>query len=168
MSSDLELIKELEKEIGIKVDRLQEYQQEQLDTIAYRVNKEREIKALYVNSAGLTKFPLVITKLVNLEKLHMFRNEFKSIPPEIGNLKNLICLWLPNNQLSYLPKEIGKLQKLRRLFLWKNNFSKIPKELIMLKKLETLKFGENPLSSEETDLVKQKIPILIDYLQNHC
>tara|TARA_B100001123_G_scaffold438811_1_gene574388 strand:+ start:190 stop:1080 length:891 start_codon:yes stop_codon:yes gene_type:complete len=97
------------------------------------------------------QIPPEIGKLVNLEELYLYGNQFTGeIPSEIGNLTNLEWLHLDENQLSgEIPSEIGNLTKLEYLNLDDNQLiGAIPFEISNLTKLRYLDLSQNQLSGE--------------------
>ena len=63
------------------------------------------------NSQGLTAFPEGLSP--DCEKLELYANKIKKVPPSIGELKKLKLLNVFNNQIGLsLPNEIGTLPDL--------------------------------------------------------
>jgi hypothetical protein len=83
-----------------------------------------------------------VTRLIVLE-----RENWGTIPPEIGNLTNLVELRLASRLLGVIPPEIGNLTQLRGLYLNGNNlYGAIPPELGNLTELEWLVLDGNRLA----------------------
>lgn len=94
---------------------------------------------------NLTTLPNCISKLENLEELHLQNNSLVSLPSEIGKLKKLKRLKLGGNKLTTLPKEIGELKQLELLTLWRNQIVTLPNEIVNLTNLKGLSFWSNPI-----------------------
>jgi Leucine-rich repeat (LRR) protein len=124
------------------------------------------IRILDVRQNSWVGFPLVVTKLRNLEELYLGGNElphlgkfviisyehrrisghkFQSLPSEIGQMTNLKLLELDYGILRFLPLEIGLLTKLETLSLMFNNLQELPKEVGKLCNLKRLRLQVNPL-----------------------
>jgi internalin A len=141
MPTDLEILKVLEKELGIEL---------------------REIKGeVRVNKTGCK-----IDGNQNVVGLSLFSAGLSELPPEIGQLQNLTELKLWGNQLSALPPEIGQLQNLTKLNLWGNQLSALPPEIVQLQNLTTLDLGENPLKQPPPEIVKQGIEAIRSYFES--
>jgi hypothetical protein len=80
-----------------------------------------------------------------LQRLWLWDNQLRSLPPEIGNLENLNLLYLGNNHLSHLPPEIGNLRNLRDLYLQSNQLIFLPPEIGNLSNLCWIDLRDNPL-----------------------
>ena len=115
MASDLETIKELEKETGIKLKELKG--KVRYGTKAYKTDSNQNVTGLYLNDAKLKEFPSIILQLKNLTELYLYDNQLSTLPGEISQLKNLTNLYLFDNQLTRLPAEISHLKKLTALYL---------------------------------------------------
>ena len=63
MSDDLRIIEELEKELGVKIGRLEG---EKTESVFYRADAKGNVVQLSLKIVGLGTFPLLITQLQNL------------------------------------------------------------------------------------------------------
>lgn len=138
------------------------------NTITCFQNNFTKLRALHLNSNGITRFNLpvamptlkllnlsngkiaalnetVFERLPNLEKLILDKNHIVSFPPQIGKLKKLEHMSCFNNELASLPKEIGQLTELKFLDLHDNNLKALPGELWQLVNLRTLNLSSNIL-----------------------
>ena len=154
MSDDLRIIEELEKELGVKIGRLEG---EKTESVFYRADAKGNVVQLSLRIAGLGTFPLLITQLQNLTQLDLDRSGLKSLPAEITQLQNLTQLNLESNGLKSLPAEIAQLQNLTRLDLGSNELKSLPAEITQLQNLTQLNLGNNELKS---------LPAEITQLQN--
>lgn len=93
------------------------------------------------------KFPLGITKLINLTKADFSETRIDKLPSEIAELTNLKELILINNKLSSINKGIFKLSKIEQLNLQNNHITNIPAEVCNLKNLKFINLKNNNLSS---------------------
>lgn len=139
MPTDLEFIKQLEKEIGTELRSGTRSQ----NTLAvytslpdgrdaaegvYSIRKGRVVY-LVLGGLGLERFPRTVLSLINLQHLSLYGNKIKILPPEIKQLTNLKRLYLSENKLRTLPTEIVKLTNLKRLDLSDNPLKQPPVEI---------------------------------------
>jgi len=101
---------------------------------------------------GIKSLPPRIGQLTNLTVLYLYDNQLTSVPKELGQLTNLTELYLHNNQLTSVPKELGQLANLRELYLHENQLTRVPKELGQLTSLKTLYLYDNELTSVPKEL----------------
>lgn len=105
--------------------------------------------SLWGNPLG--RFPIGITRLLNLEVLDLGVSSMKGpIPPEIGRLRKLTVAFMHTNKLSGgIPKEVGNMTSLRQL-RWENNFltGQLPAEMGQMLQLEILSLGNNQLDGD--------------------
>ncbi|XP_074352171.1 receptor protein-tyrosine kinase CEPR2-like [Apium graveolens] len=91
-----------------------------------------------------------LSKLINLEALHLSGNQFSGrFPTWVGNLTNLVSLGLGNNSYDEgeIPEEIGNLKNLTWLYLSESNLrGEIPKSIFNLQALETLDICKNMIT----------------------
>lgn len=88
------------------------------------------------------KLPIEISKLTNLQKLHIEnKNLLWEIPIELGNLKKLKYLSLAwNNLTGEIPKELWNLKKLEFLNISGNKIDNyVPESIINLPNLKYIK-----------------------------
>ncbi len=154
--TNLDIIKQLEQEIGKKLDQISLDEIDDLN-YGYVIDENKNIVGLNLNSNNLNVFPNVITKLINLRKLSLHDNEIAKLPDSFGQLQNLSDLDLSSNKLSKLPASFGQLQNLRKLNLWDNKLSKLPASFGQLQNLSDLDLSSNKLS---------KLPTSFGQLQN--
>ncbi|CAN2041547.1 hypothetical protein GMMP15_530005 [Candidatus Magnetomoraceae bacterium gMMP-15] len=103
----MQIIKQLEKEIGIKLKELEKIE---WYSPGYKLDENKDIVELFLCFCELEKIPVEIGELKNLQLLDLSSNKLTSLPAEIGELKNLLSLYLSSNKLTSLPKEITKLK----------------------------------------------------------
>jgi len=154
MASDLEIIKQLEKEIRIELRELEG--EVRYDTKAYKTDSNQNVTGLYLNYTGLKEFPLIIMQLKNLTELYLYYNQLSTLPGEIYQLKNLTKLYLYNNQLSTLPGEITQLKNLTVLDLSGNQLTGVPGEITQLKNLTKLYLYSNQLAGIPGEISRLK------------
>jgi internalin A len=185
MPTDLEILKELEKELGIELREIKGIVRG--DESGRKTDANQNVVGLSLYAAGLRALPPEIGQLQNLIELDLSRNQLSTLPPEIGQLQNLTALDLWSNQLSALPPEIGQLQNLTALDLWsnqlsalppeigqlqnlieldlsRNQLSALPPEIGQLQNLTRLYLGYNPLKQLPPEIVKQGIAAIFEYL----
>ena len=103
MSTDLDIIKQLEQTIGIKLEKLDKIW---TFSVGYMQNERNQITGLSLSECDLKEFPPLILKLQNLTELSLINNKLGELPPSIIELQNLTELDLVSNQLSNLPPSI--------------------------------------------------------------
>ena len=150
MATDLEILKQLEKETGGRLHKLS------LTTImetsvdiegnGYAIDKNGRIIGLKLSRLKLEFFPSSILQLNHLLELNLLGNRISYLPSEIGNLINLEYLDLYGNRIASLPPEIVKLKKLRRLEIEFNQLSQLPYDICELESLEDLRLYQNELT----------------------
>ena len=91
MASDLEIIKELEKEIGV-LDQINEYNATCLAATGYLIDKDETIRWLRLHKRNLKKIPKAVFKLKNLLELSLSETNITDIPDAIIELKKLQIL----------------------------------------------------------------------------
>lgn len=111
------------------------------------MNKLNIIKTITINGKDnfITKLPIEIKFLQQLETLDLNHCALKVIPKEIGQMRSLHNLNVDYNQLSDIPVEIGQLVDLEELHLRHNHLKELPLVLSRLVKLRMLDFAENDI-----------------------
>lgn len=143
MPTDLELIKELEREIGIDLTQEEIIDYSGILRGAYQIDFNAHVIRLALEDLELKDFPRTIMKFKNLVYLSLYDNQVRKFPPEIKQLTNLTELYLAQNQLSTLPPEITKLTNLTKLNLFNNRLSVLPPDIVQLKNLRDLDISGN-------------------------
>lgn len=100
--------------------------------------KPEEVYRLNLHKAKLTKFPVEIFTLTNLNELILSNNKIVKIPSEIARLTYLQNLNLSNNELTSVPSEIAQLKNLQVLTLNRNNLQSLPPEMGKMYSLKVL------------------------------
>jgi len=104
-----------------------------------------ELSILNVSNKRLVHIPGSITRLTNLEELHLEKNHLTSLP-DIGKLPNLEFLDLHDNLLTTCPS-MRRLTNLRELNLSNNQITSIPRTIENLTNLEDLDVSNNLIQS---------------------
>lgn len=152
METDIEIVKQLEKEIGAKIKRLK----------SVRVDEFECPRSYIADKDG------------HVIKLNLRYSHLKDIPKSILKLKNLITLYLSDNSISQLTSEITQLTKLRRLGLGCNSLTSIPKEITNLDMEissnwyggDGILLGDNPLKSPPIEIVNKGRKAVIEYFKS--
>lgn len=147
--TDLDIIKQLEKELGIELPELSYGEND--EKIYYEKNgfvcdKQGNVLMLLLSNINLTFMPDSITKLERLKMLNLAGNQLTHIPDTIGKLTRLESLDLGNNNILTLPMILGELTELRRLDLEDNQLNIISDGIGNLVKLVRLDLGGNQLT----------------------
>ncbi|MGH1363893.1 MAG: COR domain-containing protein [Calditrichia bacterium] len=183
MKSDLEILKELEKEIGssIKVrtsknESLTMLENDdnvfgdvvKLDKIGptSRVaitNKSRQVIRLYLNNLHLTELPLAIFKLTGLEIIFFYDNELVLIQKEIENLVNLVGICIARqDHLKEIPKELIYLPNLRLLYVEALSSLVYPPKEIANQGLEAIRnYIDSLEQADEVDYLYESKMVLV-------
>ena len=169
MSSDLEVIRQLEKELGIELDRssqlLVHIDGYTITTTAYQIDTNRTVVGLALNSVELNKLPLTILKLEGLTHLSLYNNLLTESESVIWQMKTLTYLDLQLNQFRTLPPEIGQLVNLTHLNLDHNDISELPREITDLPKLEVLKLYNNRLERPPPEIADRGVEAVFEYMR---
>jgi internalin A len=132
MAEDLELIKQLEKEIGKELKQINFH--DVIGTNGFSISENGSVIGLNLDQMKLEKIPLTLTRFCHLKRLWMCANEISDISmlKELGNLEQLD---LSSNQISDISmlKELGILTG---LYLYSNQIS----DISMLKELGNLTY----------------------------
>ena len=145
MSTDLEIIRQLEQEIGVKLEELKEGNWG--DSVGYQLDDQQRVVVLSLYEQKLKKLPRSVSKLTALTNLNLRFNQFTVLPPEISHLTALMRLDLIHNRLTTLPPEIGHLTAITTLFLSDNQLTALPPEISHLTALASLRLGRNQLTT---------------------
>jgi hypothetical protein len=152
MTNDLDLVKQLEKEIGIKLKQVPLEMIGKKPLTAFAKDDNGNVKGLSIFKVKLTGVPAVLTKFQKLEKLFLYDTQIKDIS-SLKELKGLKELYLHVNQISDISC-LKELKGLTFLNLYKNQISDISslKELRNLKRLVLTDNKISHLPAEFLDL----------------
>jgi GTPase SAR1 family protein len=129
MPTDLELIKQLEKEIGSELTEEKEISHVEIYQGAYEKDSKGHVIHLALEDLKLKQIPKTIYEFKYLTSLSLYKSQLSILPSRISKLTNLTRLDLYNNNLSTLPPEIAKLKNLRELILDGNPLKQPPEEI---------------------------------------
>ena len=116
------------------------------------------------NDKEITKLPLSIFSLKNLELLSINSNALINIPKEIGELENLRSLTIISRNLKSLPKSIGNLKNLSKLWISDAvNMDSLPMEIGNIKHIRVLNFNNVKKIPKLNETVKNIAEIYIYY-----
>ncbi len=147
MPTDLELIKQLEKELGKTLTRKKDIKFSEYCTKEYQTDSNGKVVVLMLNDLGINYIPQIVFKFKKLKALSLRDNKIRKLSSKIFNLQNLEKLNLTFNKLSTLPSEVSLLRKLSEFLLNFNDFNTFPSEILKLKNLNYLGFYGSKLSS---------------------
>ena len=165
MPTDLEIIEELEKEIGKGLKQVDfEKVTEVTNSKGYAIDEHDNIIGLNLCSLDLNYLPDSVLKLKSFIKLTVYDNQIKDLPIKIKELKNLEVLFLHGNNLKTLPITIFELKNLKDLSLGENKLTLIPTEIIKLKKLHALGLYNNQLNRLPKEILELGLDISGEYL----
>jgi Leucine-rich repeat (LRR) protein len=101
------------------------------------------VKTLMLNNLRLEKFPVVIFKFKNLEKLDLSNNYIETVPKAVSKIKNLKFLSISNNPINNNKIKFKKNTHLKDLNLQYTGIPYIPRSIAKNRKLEVLFLGNN-------------------------
>ena len=178
MSSDLEIIKDLEEEIGFKLPIFhpQDKKYQLIDTFKYGpvngifLNKNSEAIAFGIDGREhegyeLNQFPKNLCRLKHLKKIQIVSCNIPEIPPQIKNFRDLTFLFIVDCNLRKIAAEIGQLRKVSSLHLRQNNLEELPSEISRLTNLTTFSINSDSLKIPPKDIVAQGIEAINNYFQ---
>lgn len=182
MPTDLEIIQQLSRQIGTELVELRRYLRRPNklpgnfrsvvrrwdigpETTGYCVDPKGNVLALFLNGVRLNEFPMIISRLTNLNVLMLYDNELNNLPPEIGQLTNLTGLYVFVNHLGELPAQIGQLTNLISLYIPDNKLTALPRDIIHLQRLKELELAQNPLNEPPPEIVRQGTEAIFEYLR---
>jgi internalin A len=153
--SDLDIIKSLEKELGIQIRRISP-NYDNHNSSNYVLDENEDVTRLSIHDANLKVLPVSITKLENLIELHLVRNKLKTLPVSIKKLQKLLKLSLFSNQIKIFPESITELHNLRELEIDKNHLNTLPDSIEKLQNLRKLNIGYNQFKTLPNSITKLK------------
>jgi len=168
MPTDLEIIAELEREIGRELPRrkLHAGLPERKETadgkvsftggrpfdgfwwgpcFGYFVNENRDVVGLAVCGATLTSVPKSLLKLSHLQRLNLGQNEIEALPVNLTHLRSLEILQLFGNRLRSLPATLP--HSLQELYAISNQIEDLPPFTSRLKYLKLVDASDNKIKS---------------------
>ena len=98
----------------------------------------KTLKSLNLTECNLSRFPLAVLCLANLEILNIWNNKISSIPDELYDMISLKDLTIGNNNLNYLSPKIYQLINLESFESSSTNIKVYPNEMARLKKLKEI------------------------------
>ena len=126
MSKDLEIIKELEGEIGCSLPK------RSLGEMLPNDRKSEVDSVTYANSAAWPAYGFFVDDGNNVVSLALVTLDLKEIPSALLKLKNLKILNLGANDITAIPYEITELSKLEKLQFIYNSITEIKPFLLKL------------------------------------
>ncbi|MGR3304262.1 MAG: COR domain-containing protein [Candidatus Scalindua sp.] len=146
---DLDIIKQIKKELNIKLSKLDEIKWRNFATeenkLGYVLNQDGQVTGLVLCLCEIKDLNRIISPLKDLKKLTelaLSENELSDIS-SLQNLKNLTNLDLSSNELRDI-SPLKNLKKLTKLILWGNRINDIS-SLKDLKNLTVINLGFNKL-----------------------
>ncbi len=147
MPSDMELIKELAKEIGVKLKKSDDIDFEFETKAVFQVNSLGYVTHLGLDNLRIKTFPLTILKFNKLVTLSLHENQLNIFPPETEHLTELSVLYLGQNALNTIPPVVMGITSLTELYLTTNSIKTLPPEIKHLSQLTVLSMYDNNLST---------------------
>ncbi len=171
--SDLDIIREIEKEIGKRLQRIYPHDESFINR-DYFLNKKGFITSLTLDSLNLEQIPSPIFRLSHLKTLKFRNQKLLQLPNDIVKLENLEVLDLSSNLLLELPAALVKLKKLHTLGIRFNQVSELPKWILQVnwdigwEKHPTFKgisLKGNPLETPPAEIVMQGTEAVRNYFR---
>lgn len=119
--------------------------------LAQKCDQPDTVKNLILNKLSLDKFPEVVFRFKNLEKLDLADNFIEQVPTAIWTLEKLKFLSLSGNKIDYSKLKFKRNKHLKDLNLQYTQMAKMPKSLKKNRKLEILFVGNNPIKFIKND-----------------
>ena len=117
-----------------------------VSTLLPHLSKLGDLQDLHLQACDVSLIPESFLQLRNLRSLGIGNSDLQEFVPEIGQLKNLERLYLTQNALKRLPYCIGDLSHLKVLSLSYNRIEELPDSVCHLKELESLFLDVNRLN----------------------
>ncbi len=130
MLNDLELIKQLEKEIGKKLEKIDFDEVEEYGNNGFALNEKGEVIGLNLDFVKLKLIPQLLSQFLHLEKLRLVHTGVSDVST-LGELKNLTTLCLCSNNIRDI-FPLGELKNLATLDLRNNQITELPEEIVEL------------------------------------
>ncbi len=156
MASDLEILKQIEKELGRKFKRGLTGWEKWTSTkpfSEYKIDHAGNVVRIRITGTELNRIPASIGQLTNLQGLYVRYNQLTSLPASIGQLTNLQWLDVSSNQLTSLPDSIVQLTNLQWLDVNSNQLTSLPDSIGQPTNLQWLHVHSNQLTSLPEALV---------------
>ena len=131
-----------------------------LDQIPLIFNKLENTTNLDVSSNMLMFFTL--TRLVQLKYLNATKNQFSTLPVDIGDFASLSTMNLSSNKLTFLPASFSKLMQLTELIISKNRLTEFPECFTRLTNLQVLHASQNIIRYIPEDIGGKNVGSLFD------
>jgi Leucine-rich repeat (LRR) protein len=132
---------------------------QQLNKLPQQLSKLPNVISTNILGNRFKTFPIVITKLSQLEEISFASNDMHYVGPEIGRLKNLKILILDFNSFPKLPIQIGELTNLLYLDVSMNkNLKSLPSSITNLKQLQELHIERTSISNQDIRRIKACLP----------
>ncbi len=170
MRTDQQILEELEKEVGKKLERLSLDKIQEVSTFmsgsgsflieysnGYSIDENGNITGLNLESLNISDC-LFLKELKNLTTLVLSFNQISDYS-FLKELENLTALYLTSNQISDI-SFLKELKNLTTLDLSYNQISNIPFEIADLKYLRSLNLGRNKISKLNPTLLELDLEIL--------
>jgi len=115
------------------------------------------LKWLRLNGNRLDALP-DLKPLVNLRRVYLRDNGFKTVPETLKDLPSLTDVDLSGNPIEEIPAWLTQLPKLENVSFTRTALKKLPDDLSGWKRLTSLALGELQLSAEEMARIRKALP----------
>jgi len=157
MPTDLELLEQLKKEIGIKLEKLESEEIIDSKNPAFSVDVKQKVTGLNLINIKLSHLFTLIAEFKNLKRLNLYGNDLSDIS-FLEGLPRLTELSLTANQIIDISPLRG-LTNLKVLYLTQNQISDVS-PLIGLTRLERLHLGGNKIKDLPEKFFELKMEIV--------
>lgn len=173
MSDDLKLIEQLEKEMGIKLERISLERIETHGNTGFAADNKGRVRGLSIFGKRLQGLPTLLSKFQRLEKLVLYNNRINDIS-SLKELKRLTVLDLQTNEIRDI-SSLKELKNLKHLKLESNKITHMPAEFLNLGLAIKLKWDMekkgiylegNPLESPPTEIVRKGTEAIRQYFKS--
>ena len=175
MTKELELLKQLEKEIGTKLAQVPLERIGRQVMNAFAADHRGQVTGLSLCDLKLKRVPALLSTFTTLEKLDLYKNQIS----DISSLKELTVLTelvLSSNQISDISslKELKELKNLKYLSLRYNKISKLSAEILDLgldikwgyDGTEGIVLEGNPMEEPPVEIIKQGNEAIRQYFKS--
>ncbi|MCP5103188.1 MAG: GTP-binding protein [bacterium] len=151
MSDDLKLVKQLEKETGIKLKRVTMEDIEKVRITGFAADDNVRVQGLAIYKQKLLRLPALLSKFQRLEKLVLAGTQISDIS-SLKELKNLEQLYLFDNKITHIPSEFLDLG-MEIKWRWD-------------RECEGIYLAGNPLESPPVEIVQQGTEAVRQYFKS--
>jgi leucine-rich repeat protein SHOC2 len=122
----------------------------EFDSIQDAFASPTKVKSLDLSNQSLTKLPVEIVKLTNLEEIDLGSNPNLDLAQAFDILKQISSLkiiWLKDGKINAIPNNLSQIKSLEVLYLDNNELNDIPEPIRKLNSLKILSLFNNKIKT---------------------